>query len=746
VAAPTESPFHPVPTDEIERLLKVRHSHPHGFLGMHSVGRGKRKRIVCRALLQGVETCEVIDYESVPEKRYPLQKISPEGFFEGEIPERTDLFRYRLRALQHNGEIRQFYDPYAFLPTISEEDLYLFNQGTLHFPYRMLGSHVITQEGIPGVRFAVWAPSAHNVSVVGDFNRWDGRYHPMRPLGASGVWELFIPGLAAGCKYKYEIIGPDHHLRLKSDPYAAFFEPPPHNASIVYDPSGYHWQDSAWLEKRAKTDWTKKPISIYEVHAASWRRVVEDGDRSLTYQEMASELIKYVKDMGFTHVEFMPLAEHPFAGSWGYQVTGFYASTHRFGTPHEFMALVDALHANDIGVIIDWVPGHFPRDSFALAEFDGTHLYEHADPRQGAHMDWGTLIFNYGRHEVKSFLIGNALAWMERFHIDGFRVDAVASMLYLDYSRKDGEWIPNRYGGRENLEAIDFLRETNDLVHKYFPGTITIAEESTAFGGVSKPTSEGGLGFDFKWNMGWMHDTLSYFSRDPLFRRYHHHELTFAMLYQYSENFVSVFSHDEVVHGKGSLLGKMAAGDISAKARELRSLYGYMWFWPGKKTLFMGCEFGQSSEWKYDSSLDWHLLQYDDHEGIRRLVQDLNRVYKSFPSLGAGDLDPAGFGWVNCHDTDASIYSFLRPGPNPEDTFFVVCHLTPVLRETYRFGVPFAGRWEEVINTNATVYGGTGEGNCGLRVTENKPADGQEQSLLLLLPPSSCTVFRYLGA
>lgn len=714
---------------------------------MHPVrARGRKKAcLTVRTLIQGAVTCEVVDYSNDPEVRYPMKKVAPEGFFEVEIKDRTEPFRYRLRITQENGEIRQFFDPYSFLPTIGDEELYLFNEGTNHFPYRILGSHVLDINDVPGVHFAVWAPSARNISVVGDFNRWDGRYHPMRPLGASGIWEIFIPGLQQGAKYKYEIVGPDGHLRLKSDPYAAFYEPPPHNASIVYDCGGYDWGDGDWMKKRSKTEWKKAPISIYEVHAGSWRRVVEDGNRPLTYKELAVELIQYAREMGFTHVEFMPLAEHPFSGSWGYQVTGFYASTHRFGTPHEFMALVDALHQAGIGVIIDWVPGHFPRDSFALAEFDGTHLYEHADPRQGAHQDWGTLIFNYGRHEVRSFLLGNALAWAERFHIDGFRVDAVASMLYLDYSRNEGEWIPNRYGGRENLEAIDFLRQANDLLHHYFPGVFTIAEESTSFGGVSKSTAEGGLGFDFKWNMGWMHDTLSYFSRDPLFRRYHHHELTFAMLYQFSESFVSVFSHDEVVHGKGSLLGKMAAADIPAKARELRSLLAYMWLWPGKKTLFMGCEFGQSSEWKYDSSVDWHLLQYDDHEGIRRLVKDLNHIYRSHEFLGTHDDTPEGFAWVSCLDADSSIYAFLRKGSQAEEQILVVCNFTPVQRENVRFGVPRPGRWEEILNTNAGAYSGTGEGNCGLRVSEPVPCHEMEESVTLLLPPSSTIAFRYRG-
>lgn len=726
-------------------IMGARCAEPHRYLGMHPAKQGKKKGVVVRAFLQDVNECQVVIPASGKEEeaRYPMTKVDAEGFFEGFVADCHEVVPYRLRVEKPNGEIRQFYDPYSFLPTLGDQDLYLFNEGNEHFIYNKLGAHIREFDGIPGVAFAVWAPNARRVSVVGDFNRWDGRFHPMRPLGNSGVWELFIPGLASGATYKYEIHGKHGSLFLKTDPYATFFEPPPHNASIVRKVDNFAWSDEKWLKKRASTDWKKEAISVYEVHLGSWKRKPEDGNRPLNYREMAEELADYAVEQGFTHVEFLPLAEHPFTGSWGYQVTGFFAPTHRFGSPEDFQYMVNTLHNRGIGVIMDWVPGHFPRDSFALAEFDGTHLYEHADPRQGLHMDWGTLIFNYGRLEVRAFLIASALSWFDRFHIDGLRVDAVASMLYLDYSREEGQWIPNQYGGRENIEAIEFLRLVNDLVHKYYPGSLTIAEESTDFGGVSKPTSEHGLGFDFKWNMGWMHDTLSYFSKDPIHRRWHHDELTFGMLYNYSENFVLTFSHDEVVHGKGSMLMKMGMEHIPQKADNLRALYAFMWAWPGKKTLFMGCEFGQSSEWKYDGSLDWHLLQYLDHQGISLLVRDLNAWYRSNPSLAIGDHDATSFQWVNCSDSDNSVLSFLRLGTHPSDTYLVVANLTPVQREGYAVGVPYSGYWKECLNTNAAEYGGTGVGNGGGLMTANQPWDGREDSLSLLLPPMSVSIFRY---
>jgi 1,4-alpha-glucan branching enzyme len=578
---------------------------------------------------------------------------------------------------------------------------------------------------------------------LGNFNHWDVRFHPMRPLGSSGVWELFVPGLSEGELYKFAIVGVDGRLRTKTDPYATYFEAPPNNAAIVCDSRGYVWGDGDWMQRRRGQTGLDRPLSIYEVHLGSWRRVLEDANRPLSYRELAPRLADYATEMGFTHVELLPVSEYPFDGSWGYQVTGFFAPTHRFGTPEDFQFFVDHLHQRGIGVILDWVPAHFPRDSFALAEFDGTHLYEHADPRLGAHQDWGTLIFNYGRHEVRCFLIASALAWLDRYHVDGLRVDAVASMLYLDYSRREGEWIPNRYGGRENLEAIAFLRQVNDLVHHYHPGVVMIAEESTSFGGVTKPTQDGGLGFDYKWNMGMMHDTLEYFRQNPIHRKWHHSKLTFGMLYQYSERFVSVYSHDEVVHGKASLLLKMGAAHIPEKAAHLRALYGYVWLYPGKKLLFMGGEFGQSREWNHAESLDWHLCQYLDHEGIRLLVRDLNRIYTGDPLLSARDFDPATFRWVNCSDGDNSIISFLRIDDARPEAYLVVGNFTPVKRGDYRVGVPFPGHWAEMLNTNSQYYGGSGAGNFGGRNTDPAPADGQPHSLVLTLPGMSTLVFRW---
>jgi 1,4-alpha-glucan branching enzyme len=730
-----------LPKPDLTALLNASHTSPHSVLGMHPHTRGQSKGVVVRAFLRNVASCAVVDVASGED--WPMKSIAPEGLFEVFIPKRPAVFGYQLRAKTPTGEMRQFYDPYCFLPTLSEQDLYLFNEGNEHRAYDKLGAHLRNPGGVPGVAFAVWAPAAKQVSLVGNFNHWDGRYHQMRPLGSSGVWELFVPGLEEGELYKYAIRDQRDHVRLKTDPYGTYFESPPNNASIVHDPAKFKWNDAAWLEqRRANAGRLDQPMSIYEVHLGSWRRNADDAGRRLDYREAAVQLADYVTEMGFTHVEFMPLAEHPFTGSWGYQVTGFYAPTHRYGSPEDFAWMIDHLHQRGIGVILDWVPAHFPRDSFALAEFDGSHLYEHADPRLGAHMDWGTLIFNYGRNEVRCFLIANALAWMERYHIDGLRVDAVASMLYLDYSRKEGQWIPNKYGGRENLEAIDFLRRVNDLVHQYHPGALMIAEESTSFPGVTKPTRDGGLGFDLKWNMGWMHDTLRYFSKDPVHRKWHQHDLTFGMLYQYAENFVTVFSHDEVVHGKGSMLFKMGAWHIPEKAAQLRSLYGHMWAYPGKKLLFMGGEFGQSHEWNYDAALEWHLCQYLDHEGVRVLVRDLNRLYATEPVLSQNDFNPQGFRWIACQDADASVIAYLRADAGERTLFVVIGHFSGAQRE-YRIGVPRQGLWREVINTNSEYYGGTGLGNAGARHSEPVECDGYSQSLPLTLPPHTTLVFKW---
>ena len=732
-----------LPKSQRTQIIEASEREPHSKLGMHPAKKEGKEGVVVRAFLQNAESCQAVTVESGKnEVRFSLKKVDETGFFEGFTDKIKAVKPYRLRIEQANGEIRQFFDPYSFLPTLGEQDLYLFNQGNEHFIYNKLGAHEKIIDGVPGVAFAVWAPSAQRVSVVGDFNQWDGRYHPMRSLGSSGVWELFIPGLGDGTTYKFEVHGADGSLRLKTDPYGTRFEAPPHNASIVCRVNQYKWSDQEWMQGRSTKDWKKEPISIYEVHPGSWKRVADDGNRPLTYREMAVELADYVAENGFTHIEFLPLAEHPFSGSWGYQVTGFFAPTYRFGTPEDFQFLVDTLHQRGIGIIIDWVPGHFPKDSFALAEFDGSHLYEHADPRQGEHMDWGTLIFNYGRHEVRAFLIASALSWFDRFHIDGLRVDAVASMLYLDYSREEGQWIPNQYGGRENIEAIEFLRNVNDLVHNYYPGAVTIAEESTSFGGVSQPTSEHGLGFDFKWNMGWMHDTLSYFSKDPIHRKWHQNELTFGMLYNFSEHFVLTFSHDEVVHGKNSMLMKMGMWHIPEKAANLRALYALMWAWPGKKTLFMGCEFGQSSEWRYDGALDWHLLEYIDHYGIKDLVKDLNFLYQNQPILPETDHRAESFQWINCDDTENSVLTFVRLADSKQGSFLIVGNFTPVDHQAYRVGVPYPGFWKECINTNAAEYGGTGAGNNGGINSEPTPWDGRPHSVEIALPPLSVSIFQ----
>jgi 1,4-alpha-glucan branching enzyme len=581
----------------------------------------------------------------------------------------------------------------------------------------------------------VWAPNAERVSVVGDFNGWDGRVHPMRSLGASGVWELFLPGVHEGQRYKFEIRSRARgELLLKCDPFGFAFEVPPLSACVVTR-LDYAWRDEEWMARRPeRSAWLQRPMAIYEVHLGSWARVPAEHNRYLSYRELAARLIPYVKEMGYTHIELLPVMEHPFSGSWGYQVIGFYAPTSRFGAPHDFKAFVDECHRSDIGVILDWVPGHFPKDAHGLARFDGTALFEHEDPRQGEHRDWGTLIFNYGRNEVRNFLLANALFWMEEYHADGVRVDAVASMLYLDYSRHEGEWVPNRFGGRENLDAIDFLRQLNSLTHGSHPGSITVAEESTAFPSVSRPTYLGGLGFTYKWNMGWMNDTLEYMTHDPIYRRYRHNLLTFSLLYAFTENFILPFSHDEVVHGKRSMFGKIP-GDDWQKAATLRSLFGYMYSHPGKKLMFMGSEFGQGREWDHDESLDWHLLTEPLHSGLRTFVQDLNRVYRSEPPLYQCDFESAGFHWIDCNDSDNSVVSFTRHATNSRDFLVAVLNFTPVPRQGYQLGVPRAGSYVELLNSDAAIYGGGNMGNGGLISTEAVAAHGHADSLRLTLPP-----------
>jgi len=618
--------------------------------------------------------------------------------------------------------------PVEFAPTLGDLDLHLLGEGRHHHLYRFLGAHPREHQGVEGTSFAVWAPNARAVRVVGDFNDWDGRRHPMRALGSSGVWERFVPDVGPGALYKFEVDGADGRLRLKADPFAFAAEVAPGTASVVVE-SAYAWNDGAWMMRRdhVAAQAVEQPMSVYEVHLGSWRQ-------GLSYLELAEQLPSYVADMGFTHVELMPVAEHPFGGSWGYQVSSYFAPTSRYGTPDDFRVLVDAFHSRNIGVIVDWVPAHFPRDDWALAQFDGTALFEHADPRKGAHPDWGTLVFNFGRHEVRNFLISNALFWLEEFHIDGLRVDAVASMLYLDYSRKEGEWIPNEFGGRENLEAVSFLKEFNEVVYGAHPGAITVAEESTAWPSVSKPTYLGGLGFGFKWNMGWMHDTLEYFSKEPIYRRYHHNELTFGLLYAFSENFVLPLSHDEVVHGKGSLLSKMP-GDRWQQLANLRSLFGWMWAHPGKQLLFMGGELAQPWEWNHDASLPWELLEYGEHRGVQEMVRALNRVYADEPALYERDHAPEGFRWVDASDVDNNILSFLRYSADGERVVACIASLSPVPRHAYRIGLPSGGTWVELLNTDAAEYGGSGVSNGGSVEAVDETWHGLPYSAELTLPP-----------
>lgn len=623
---------------------------------------------------------------------------------------------------------------------LSDDDLFLFNEGSHYRLYEKLGAHLMTVDGVPGAYFAVWAPNAKQVSVVGDFNSWDTSRHPLCPRGQSGIWEGFISGVVSGALYKYHIVSRvSSYIVQKADPFAFYAETPPRTASVAWD-LDYTWADQAWMEKRRTRNALDAPMSIYEVHLGSWRRVPEEGNRFLTYRELAPKLAEYIKDTGFTHVEFLPVMEHPFYGSWGYQTGGYFAPTSRYGTPQDFMYLVDYLHQQDIGVILDWVPSHFPNDQHGLGYFDGTHLYEHEDPRQGVHPEWNSFIFNYGRHEVRSFLISSALFWLNKYHADGLRIDAVASMLYLDYGRKEGEWIPNKYGGHDNLEAIAFLRRFNEEVYKEKPDIQTIAEESTAWPMVSRPTWLGGLGFGMKWDMGWMHDMLEYMSKDPIYRKYHHSNLTFRLLYAFFENFVLPLSHDEVVHGKGSLLAKMP-GDNWQKFANLRLLFGYMYGQPGKKLLFMGGEFGQGREWDHDESLDWHLLNYAAHSGVKRWVGDLNLFYRSQPALYQLDFDHAGFEWIDCNDTDNSVISFIRKGRSPNNIVAVVCNFTPVPRFNYRLGVPRPGFWKEVLNSDAKEYGGSGYGNLGGVEATPMPWHGRNYSLTLTLPPLATMFF-----
>jgi 1,4-alpha-glucan branching enzyme len=714
---------------QIAAIVEARHGDPFAFLGMHSEG----GELVVRAFLPEAEAVAVVDGRGKVVAE--AERVHVEGFFEARIARKTP-FSYRLRV----GD-GIFDDVYRFSPVLGELDTHLLVEGSHLESHRKLGAHLMTLDGVAGVGFAVWAPNARRVSVVGDFNRWDGRRMPMRRRHAGGFWEIFVPGLGPGTRYKYEIVGPDGALLpLKADPHAEEAERPPRTASVVAAPSRHEWGDAAWMGARAERNHREAPIAVYEVHLGSWRRNLGEGGRYLTYRELAEQLVPYAAGLGFTHIELMPMTEYPFDGSWGYQPVSLFAPTARYGSPDDFRAFVDACHQAGLGVWLDWVPGHFPTDAHGLGRFDGTALYEHADPRQGFHHDWNTLIFNYGRREVANFLLSSALHWLSEFHIDGLRVDAVASMLYLDYSRNEGEWIPNQYGGRENLEAIAFLRRMNELVFGEAEGATTAAEESTAWPMVSRPVYVGGLGFGFKWNMGWMHDTLRYISKDPIHRQYHHNDLTFGLLYAFQENFILPLSHDEMVHGKGSLIARMP-GDQWRRFANLRAYLAFMWTHPGKKLLFMGSEFGQEREWDHDIGLDWQL--YDDplHAGAARLIGDLNRVYRETPALHQLDCEGDGFRWIDASNGHESVVSYLRRSRDAEELAVIMCNFTPIVRRDYRIGVPLPGTYAERVNTDAETYGGSGVGNLGHVEADPEPMHGHPYSLRLTLPPLGALVF-----
>ncbi len=744
--------------DQVARIVANHHDDPFQVLGCHRYEDNGQPAWVVRAYLPNAEQVTVL----CPEERreYPMQSQHHPNFFECVIPT-VELNNYQLKV-KENGHERVMYDPYAFQSSqLTDLDIYLFGEGNHHRIYEKLGAHLLEVNGVSGVYFAVWAPNARNVSVLGDFNSWDGRQHQMARRGG-GIWELFIPGLKAGEHYKYEIKNQAGHIYEKSDPYGFAQEPRPKTASIVTNLNAYNWADGEWMEQRRNHEPLTQPVSIYEVHLGSWLHasmdhpaVLPNGEpepaipvadlkpwaRFLTYRELAAKLIPYVKDLGYTHVELLPVAEHPFDGSWGYQVTGYFAPTSRYGTPEDFMYFVDQCHQAGIGVIVDWVPGHFPKDGHGLAFFDGTHLYEHSDPRKGEHKEWGTLVFNYGRHEVRNFLVANALFWFDKYHIDGIRVDAVASMLYLDYQRENGEWVANEYGGRENLEAANFLRQVNHVIFSYFPGVLSIAEESTSWPMVSWPTYAGGLGFNLKWNMGWMHDTLDYFSMDPWFRQFHQNNLTFSIWYHHSENFMLALSHDEVVHGKSNIIGKVP-GDRWQKFANVRALFSYMFTHPGKKTMFMGMEFAQWSEWNVWGDLEWHLLQYEPHQQIKRCITDLNQLYRNQPALYSQDFGEAGFEWIDCNDNRHSVVAFIRWAKEYSDFVVVVCNFTPQPHSHYRIGVPEHGFYTEIFNSDAREYGGSNMGNLGGKWADEWAFHNRRYSLDICLPPLAVLVFK----
>jgi 1,4-alpha-glucan branching enzyme len=722
---------------DIDLLAGARHWDPFSVLGPHPVEGGALSVRVIIPL--AAKVCVLADIDGKP-TRTAMTRIHPCGLFEARLPVAGAPPAYRLEITNPEGHRWEQDDPYAFGLVLTDFDIHLLSEGNHLETYRKLGSHLTSIGGIPGVSFAVWAPNAERVSVVGNFNHWDGRSHPMRIRGESGIWELFVPGLCEDEIYKYEIRARDTgEIFTKADPHGLRFEPPPRTGTVVCEIDGYAWNDAAWLEARARRNPLDSPMSVYEVHLGSWKRA--DGNRYLSYAELADDLVPYVKGMGYTHLELLPVSEHPFDGSWGYQTLGYFAPTSRFGSPHDFMAFVDRCHAEGIGILLDWVPAHFPKDAHGLARFDGSHLYEHADPRMGEHREWGTLIFNYGRREVANFLLSNALFWLDRYHIDGLRVDAVASMLYLDYSRRAGEWVPNAHGGRENLEAIAFLRRMNELVHERHPGAVTVAEESTSWPMVSRPVYLGGLGFTLKWNMGWMHDMLDFMAEEPIFRKYHFGQLTFSLLYAFHENFVLPFSHDEVVHLKRAMADKMP-GDAWQKFANLRLLYAYMYAHPGKKLNFMGGEFGQWQEWDHDRGLSWDLLAWEPHRGMQSLVRDLNGLHRSIPAFHEVDFSHEGFEWIDFSDVDNSVASFLRRGRSPGDAVVCIFNFTPVVRADYRVGLPECGDWEELLNTDGACYGGSGVGNGGAVRCEPLPWNGRPCSVRLTLPPLGALFLR----
>jgi len=723
--------------EDLYPLIECRHSDPHYILGVRP---GPQGGSIARVYYPGAVSVSLLFDQG---EKLHLIKVHADGVFEASSPQQlpSGADAYQIEISFADGSALLTRDSYAFAPQLSEFDLYLLGQGEHLESYKVLGAHLKTVDGMEGTAFAVWAPNAQRVSVVGDFNEWDGRRHMMRRLGGSGIWEIFVPGVEEGDHYKYELRGLHGEIILKTDPYGFYAQHDLRTACMVTDLERYEWSDAAWMEHRAKRDAYAEPMSVYEVHLGSWRRKPEDKNRPLSYLELSEELVSYVKEMGFTHVELLPVMEHPFDGSWGYQVVNFFAPSSRFGSPDEFRHLVDSLHQAGIGVILDWVPGHFPKDAHGLARFDGTALYEHEDPRLGEHRDWGTLIFNYGRNEVRNFLISNALFWLDQYHLDGLRVDAVASMLYLDYSREAGEWIPNCFGGRENLEAIEFLKRFNMLCYSRHPGVMTIAEESTAWPGVSKPVYDGGLGFGFKWNMGWMNDSLRYIARSPIHRKHHQGEITFSMLYAFHEHFILVLSHDEVVHGKGSLMNKMPEDDWQ-KAANLRMFLAWMWAHPGKKLLFQGGEIAQWREWDHENSLDWHLLEHQPHRGVQKLVKSLNAMYQKEPALFALDDKPEGFQWVDFRDSENTVWSFLRKAPAGSGSphLLVIVNATPVVRHDYRLGVPHAGWCEVILNSDAEKFGGSGSLSTLGAQAEAIGSHGFDHSIVLNLPPLSVLI------